>query len=370
MIVNWEQRVGPMEATMHWASDEMYSCIHHMLTMDLIALQREFTVRRRLLDPVTSGVMEVLFMSSAFHLPCVKKMGDRFYVFASVLILLNLDREDGSDRLNLFLYNLVLPQTVIQLEPHRYRLDSLLPPITVALTIQGKRVEEGTTELVVYGQSSLKVWAREGIRFYDLDFVHDVIGCDDPCEEILDISGDRNSNPKVHLNCVKFVGAGFKTSNLDMLYCNFVWVIKAKIGVSMEHVRHAVFVGSSDVDLAQAGFEDCVVAVRARDGVRLSMSHQTFGDVKRVFDVRLREACQIRDCLADECIKLGSILLPGCRNPVFTNFEVDEGTEELRSRLCIPSDVYPIVYVANPPVWEFDRDAEEPADAESMMDPA
>jgi hypothetical protein len=369
MVSNWEQRVGPMEATMHWASDQMYGWIHRANTRDLASLQLEFT-RRRFLDPVTTGVMEVFFVSSCFQLPRVKAMGQRFYALANRIILLSLTTTDD---LNLMLYDVVLPQTVIMLEAHTYHLDSFHPPITVALTIQGCRTEQGSTSLVIYCQSALKVWSKEGIRFYDIDFAQGPSSAVAPADWLLDICGDRWCNPVVHLSCVTFSGAGFKVTDVGSLYCNFVAVDQANVGVCMDHVRDIIFVGSNDKEVARtthAGFENCELAMRATDCYRLSIAHQTYGDCKSVFDMCLRETCLVRDSIIDECNKLGCILMAGCRCPVFTNVQVDQGIDGFSERcLCIASDIYPIVYLANLAVWEFDTPDQEDMD-ESDENPA
>jgi hypothetical protein len=62
--------------------------------------------------------------------------------------------------------------------------------------------------------------------------------------------------------------------------------------------------------------------------------------------------------------------MAGCRCPVFTNVQVDQGIDGFSERcLCIASDIYPIVYLANLAVWEFDTADQEDMD-ESDENPA
>ena len=349
--------MGPMDATMHWASDQLFSYIHSLSKRDLPELQSEFT-RCLTMDGVTTGVMEIMFLSSCFSLPRVKAMDSRFWYLAKHLITLQLG---GLDRLNSLLWGLVLPQTVIQLEPQEYYLDSLLPPISVALTVQGKRTSNASTTVIIYNQSCLKVLASDGIRLLDLDFVQGEadhsyhLGHQEPPTEphmyVLEILGGNWTNPHVYLSGVTFTGAGFKAKNLAGLNCNHVFVRSAEVGVLLENVREAKFMGCAPGVESHGlnGFHECDIAFMCTDVWQITLSDVKFESVTVLFEMCVRDAISIRDSKSIDCDEMGFLLMPGCRAPQFWNFDVEEETEDLDLDKEFVSELYPVVYMGRHP---------------------
>jgi hypothetical protein len=351
-----------MDATMHWACDQLYLCVHSMSKMPLPELQSEFS-RRLSLDRVTTGVMEVMFLSSCFHLPRVEAMGARFWYFATHLILLKLE---GLDRLNSLLWDLVLPQTVIQLEPQEYYLDSLLPPVSVAITIQGRRTPDAATTVIVFSQSCFRVFAQEGIRLFDIDFMQaeadhsmHLRGAERPTpprKYILEVMGGNWTNPHVYISGVSFSGAGFKAVNLGSLNCNHVFVCGAEVGVYMENVREAKFMGCAPgiESHGKSGFKECDVALSSTDVWQLSLSDLKFESVSVLFNMCVRDAINVRDSETLWCEKMGYLLMPGCRAPAFWNFDVESDTEDLELDKEISSDYFQLIYMGREPCWGGD----------------
>ena len=318
MIEKWETNVGSIDSTLHWVKEELHYHIYCMNKMSLDMLQCEFS-EQRTLDKLATGVMDVLFISACFKLPSVDAMGPLFWIFARELIQLHLA---SVDQLNSLLWGLVLPQTVIVLEPKKYALDSLLDPIIVPLTIQGQQTDQGVTTVEVSSQTSLVFF--NNARLDKIRFVQTLPVSMPPTEFIVKFSGYGGCKLVASMTDVEFVRAGFSVQFYNRMQCNHVFVSRAVIGIHARNVEQLSILGygSNEMCDSPTGFDACALGMQFMDVDLLLIENQAFSGTEKIFHACVKTSCIVRNCSADNCPNLGTILMAGHATPVFVDFEV------------------------------------------------
>ena len=318
MIQNWEANVGPVESTLHWVGEDLYYHIHCMQKMSLETLQNEFREQRDL-DRLATGVMDVLFLSSCFKLPSVVAMGPCFWVFARELIQLKLS---SVDHLNSLLWGLVLPQTVIVLEPKKYALDSLLDPIAVPLTIRGQKDDQGVTTVEVHSQTSLIFF--HNTRLHRLRFVQAPSVSVPSTDFLVKFCGFGGCKLTAFMVDVEFVCAGYSVQNYLQVQCNHVHVSRAAVGLSAYSVERLSILGCDSEVMCEGhtGFNGCGIGIQIMDVDHLLVENQVFSGTEKIFHACVKTSSEVKDSNADACVSMGVLLMARHFTPVFIDFEV------------------------------------------------
>ena len=314
---------------MHWANDLLYYTIHDTNKQPLVSLQKQFCFNSPL-DTVTKGVMDVMFAASCFQLPIVIELGQLFWMFARELIRL---RVSTVDHLNFLLWGVVLPQTVLVLDPVTFTLDSLIPPIKTQITIQG-RVETQTSDDEVFETSTRTILLVPSNS--SLIFLSDVRLCtltvkqvENPAyrqsECVLQFLGFGPRALNLYMNGVELVNAGCSVVNYDKVHCNHLSVTDAVVGFLGTNIKDLYLTGTHTHLLeteVKTGFYFCDTALSLRDISTFVCAKHTIFNCHVVFDAKISKVCVVEDSAIYECTHMGELLT--CSNcvPSFVSCKV------------------------------------------------
>ena len=320
-----------MENTMHWASKELFYRVFTTNDMPLQELQTQFNFQS-LLDDSAKGVMDVMFIASCFQLPVVLELGELFWIFAREVIRL---RVSTVDHLNFLLWDSVLPQTVLVLDPVTFFLDTLLPPIKNQITIQGTVVEnqlENQSNVVeTVARSILDVSSQAS-----LIFLSDVRLCtlvvrqvDSPgtklVESVIQFMGFGARSLSVYMNGVELINAGCSVVNYENVHCNHLYVTDAVVGFLGTNIGNLYLTGTHTHLLdnsVQPGYLFCDTAFCLKDVSNFVCTNQTIYQCKVIFDVRIARVCVIEDAVMCQCDHMGELLTSANCTPSFVRCKV------------------------------------------------
>ena len=315
-VENWIEKMGPMDQTMHWSEEKLYCHICRMLRYPHSQLLLEFQTNSKT-DSLTTGVMDIMFLASCFQLPLVCELGPRFWFFTKELIHL---RVSSVDHLNSLLWGLVLPQTVILLDPKPYFMDSDLEAISVDITIKGSKggaSAEEETVIVVHSKTSLVFIGS--VRLVGLKFKqqrHDP-NQSEYSDTVLSFIGWGDDKLLLFMKDVQLVNAGCSVSAYNRAHFCCVSVTDALIGIHVTNVKD-VFLSSGDMlcpgtSFDPPGFFYCDTAIVASDVSVLIAGHQIISHCHTVFDLKVKHTCVVEESTISSCDHMGKIMTsPNC----------------------------------------------------------
>lgn len=324
----WCENVGPFEDTLHWRN--------HTLVKDLERMMGTFTVEELRLcfaiqdaacnamchhmSQICIGVMDFFFTTSCFAFPVVLTMGPLFWMFAKAFIVLEVS---DSDMLNFLLWDKVLAQTVLALEPTFYAIDSLMDPISVPLTIKGRRGPQGAHTIVAIA-SHANLWFMCSVRLSTLSLEHYTTDAPSSAQFLVRMIGTRGLRLTAELTNVDVMGAGIEATNFWTVTCTNVNFEDASCAL---HVTSAFSLDvkgeQSDDPLAVTPcFNRCELAISTRDVAHVVLTDQYFEWPLQAFEIRYTADCVMRNCVVEfrDEGQLGSVL--GQPSPVLENFRV------------------------------------------------
>ena len=324
MLQSWSEQVGCMDDTLHWVDPSLYKTINSMKSLSIEELQAEFQTPDSRLCSEVNGVMDLMLVCCCFRLPLVMEMDHLFWHFARALVLLDV----GSvDTLNSLLWGLVLPQTVLVLEPKQYILDSLLDPIFVPITIRGTKDQATlqTTILGVYSQTSLVFFHH--VRFWHLTFARVVTASImPPSDFIVKLIGWDGCKHKAYFWDVEMLDGGISCIFFDLLQCNRLLVKGAECALAVYSTKTLCVRGWDQHTLLpseRSAFDECTLAIKAKEVVHLKIQDVKFSRLFELFNVRASHVCSIeKSIISPTCMRLGRILMPEDSPCIFTDVEV------------------------------------------------
>lgn len=303
--------VGDVDSTLHWCKDRVYSRVAVMHAMPFDTLCREFT-DGSVLSSMMEGVMDVLFVASCFELPVVVLLGRLFWLLASELINI---RVSSVDQLNLLLWNRVLPQTLLVLDPVPFYLDSMIESVDYVVTIQGTvGVSDGTyppTRTVLMVPSSSVLGFCDSVRLSKLEVRHFEVDGVNQTEHVLGFSCTDGEDKVIFLQGVDVYDGGCSISGYGKVHTNHFSVTNTSVGVTVENVGQMFITATQNV-LSEAGFKSGVFSC----GLGFSFAGvSTFVGsgvcIRRcgvVFDVRVKRVFVLEDSCVLKCDSFGEIL--------------------------------------------------------------
>jgi len=332
-----------MDDTLHWVDPSLYKTINSMKSLSIEELQAEFQTPGSRLCAGVTGVMDLMLVCCCFRLPLVMEMDHLFWHFARALVLLDVD---SVDTLNSLLWGLVLPQTVLVLEPKQYNLDSLLVPIFVPITIRGTKDQARlqTTTLGIYSQASLVILNH--VRFWHLTVARVITANVMPASDFLvKLTGWDGCNHKAYFWDVEMCDGGISCVLYDLLQCNRLIVRGAECALAV-YATETLCVRGWDhhvlLPSERSAFDQCTLAIKAKDVANVKIEDVKFSRLFEVFNVRASNVCLIENALVSPtCMRLGRILMPQNAACVFTDVEV------LFSSLSFPAPCPPLT--SHPP---------------------
>jgi hypothetical protein len=322
MVAQWVKNVGPVEHTMHWACEELFSFVFKLMKMPLPELETQLKFRSQL-DSMTNGVMEVMFVASCLEFEMVKEMGSLFWVFTRALVTLDVS---SGDQLNLLLWENVLPQTIIQLEAKEYILDSLLPQIHTTLTIQGVEpdpsqemqggdsededvMENKSTVLMVHGQAVLTFTGN--VRIYHVTIQHLSSDAVRDSNSVVSFYAAADTPCTVFMNNVAIVNNGCSVVNYTNAHFNNCSITSAVYGFLLFNIEKVYIMGTGDlgaVEPKKVGVFSSQTAICARDIRSLMLRRQIFFQNDVVFDSRVSSSCILENVAIVDCTHMGEML--------------------------------------------------------------
>lgn len=309
-----------MDNTLHWVKDSVYLHVALMHRMSLEDLRNEFDVGSRL-NQVTKGVMDVMFVASCFDLPIVAKLGRLFWIFAREIIRI---RVSSSDQLNLLLWNRVLPQTVLVLDPIPFFLDAMMEPIDYVVSFQGTIMErtEGMAPDAVPARTVLMVASTSALIFHAsarvsiLEVQHfDVLGVVQHMYALRFTSVCADDR-LIHLQAVFVRNSGCFITGYAKVHANHLSVENATTGLNVKDVGQ-LYITTTHPPLIDVGFNSkfsyCDVGFSFSGVSSFIGSNLIFSDCCVALDVKMKQIFILEDSRITKCDSLGEILsAPSC----------------------------------------------------------
>ena len=323
MIKNWEENVGPLGRSLTRSTPGLVSYISELGGMRLKTIRKAFREQVGFNEYIV-GIMDLLFFASGFDLDRVRSMGSLFWSFCKHMIQLHVP---DSDRLNLLLYDRVLPQTILCLEDIEYRLDYMLSDINCELAFRGKIVCNEDNSI----RSKTKILLQREISFIHdteieaVDFQHREPSMTTFLVGFLGLPG-ADSCIQVHLKDVRFEGGGIKCIHVRIVQMMNVSFRNCGIAFYMNNVCNAFIFSNPDRSVdheeERGVFSHCELAMFFFKVKTLDVRHVEFRNCKEIVDGIVSHSFEVTECLFSSNNKMGKLIMSVGKRPLFFGNQV------------------------------------------------
>jgi len=271
------------------------------------------------LDHETRGIMEVMFAVSCFRAGSFESMGSLFWIFVNELIRVQVK---DVDHFNLLLWGQTLPQTVLVLAPVVFVMDSMLPGIEHAISIEGTaNPDAGTTTNADYVRRSTIVVPSNtsmvffnSVRILSVNFKRLVVPYFPVCERCITMTTPVSSGCIVWLANMEMFEGGIHVTNYDSVNCLGLTIREAKTGMSVKRVQDFFF-GSGGREAPV--LEKCELAFFMERVNRACFEDICLNQSRVAFDANVSDLFEVRRVAMIQCGSLGQILMKPGNNPLF-----------------------------------------------------
>ncbi len=310
--------MGQTDETLHWCSTSYYACISRMYKTSASELA-SFLSFGTVLDHEARGIMEVMFAVSCFRAGSFESMGSLFWIFVNELIRVQVK---DVDHFNLLLWGQTLPQTVLVLAPVVFVMDSMLPGIEHAISIEGTANPDADTTtnadyvrrstIVVPSNTSMVFF--NSVRILSVNFKRLVVPYFSVCERCITMTTPVSSGRIVWLANMEMFEGGIHITNYESVNCLGLTIREAKTGVSVKRVQDFFF-GSGGRE--PPVLEKCELAFFMEKVNKAYVEDIRLNHIKVAFDVSVSELFEVKRVAMIQCGSLGRILMKPGNNPLF-----------------------------------------------------
>lgn len=318
----WIEKVGPSSS--YWCTISFFTRVSEIYKTPLDNCKDQFKFGS-CLDEDTNGVMEILFAASCFMSPRLVNMGSLFWVFTREIIRVNVS---SVDQLNSLLWNQLLPQTILALEPIVYCLDCLLPGIDIVLSIEGipqaphgklaPSTDKKRPVIMIPSNSSLVFYNNARLSCLDIQRIE--VPHAQRQDNALTFKAVRGDRREVRLADICVTGGGIRIEKYDFVRCACISVTGATVGLTIRNVRDFYFGGgrrSSHGHFIDPKIEQCGIAIAIKPACRVICEEVSVSDCGTVFSVSVSDDFLVKRATLQRCGSMGEVFMtPGLR-PVF-----------------------------------------------------